>query len=77
MSYENALQFLLDISHNEELKIHFIQVTNPNEFIAKCQELGYDFNHEELKTVIKDHSKGVHTRRETGVWTWLRHINWI
>ncbi len=77
MSYENATQFLLDIVHKEELRKKFKSVTNPQEFMVICQQLGYDFTHEELEIVIKEHSVGVNLRRETGIWTWLRTIKWI
>jgi hypothetical protein len=77
MSSENAIQFLLDITHKEEIRNQFNDVDNPDDFMSKCHDLGYDFNHEELQTVIHTYSKDVHLRRETGVWTWLRKVNWI
>jgi len=39
-------------------------------------ELGYSFTTEELLAVVKEHSEGV-TRRKTGIWQWLRSVNWI
>lgn len=77
MSCENAIKFLLDVTHKEELRTLFNDVTNPDDFITRCQKLGYDFTHEELETVIREHSVGVEIRRKTGVWVWLRKVHWI
>lgn len=77
MSQENAHQFLSDAAQDQKLREQFDQVANPQEFIQKCHELGYEFTAEELESVVQAHSEDVATRRKTGVWTWLRQVNWI
>ncbi|HEY9690834.1 MAG TPA: Nif11-like leader peptide family natural product precursor [Oculatellaceae cyanobacterium] len=77
MSNESAKKFLADAAHNMVLREKFKPVTNPQEFINTVEELGYSFTTEELKDVVKECSEGVVIRRKTGVWQWLRTINWV
>ena len=77
MSQENAKNFLAAASHNIDLREKFNTVTNSEEFLNTAQELGYIFTTEDLKTVISEHSEGVKVRRKTGVWQWLRSVNWM
>ena len=77
MSKESADKFLQAATYKSEIRDKFKNVTNPQEFIQVSQELGYSFTTEELKAVAKEKSKGVTMRRNTGVWGWLRTINWI
>lgn len=77
MSQEKVEHFLTEITQKDELRKQFQDVKNPTQFMEVCQKLGYDFTHEQLITVIKEHSKGVILRRKTGVWVWLRKVNWI
>ncbi|MGP1382750.1 MAG: Nif11-like leader peptide family natural product precursor [Thainema sp.] len=76
MTQESAYKFLSDASHDEHLRDKFQHVANGQEFIQTCQSLGYDFTIEELQEVIQENSEGVEVRRKTGVWTWLRQVNW-
>ena len=79
MSKESVDKFLTAIvsDTNNEIRGKFADVTNPQEFITKCQELGYIFTTDELKAVLEDKSEGVEVRRNTGVWKWLRQYNWL
>jgi predicted ribosomally synthesized peptide with nif11-like leader len=77
MSQENAIKFLTEVTHKDDLRIQFQEVKNRDEFIDTCQKLGYDFTHEELVTVIKEHSIGILVRRKTGLWVWLRQVSWL
>lgn len=76
MSEKNAERFLGDVTHRQTMRDRLETAKNPEEFIKICQELGYDFTHDELESVIKHHSEGVFVRRKVGVWPWLRHVNW-
>ena len=77
MSQEIAKQFLADVAHNTALREKFYTVGNPDEFLNTAQELGYIFTGEEFKAVVQEHSEGVLVRRKTGVWQWLRSVNWM
>lgn len=77
MSIESASQFLEDAAYNSRIRAKFNKAANPLEFVKVAQELGYDFTTEELQEVVQEHSKGVTVRRQTGVWQWLRSVNWI
>jgi predicted ribosomally synthesized peptide with nif11-like leader len=77
MSNESAKKFLADAAHNMVLREKFQPVTNPQEFIQTVEELGYSFTTDELKEVVKKFSEGIVIRRKTGVWQWLRTINWV
>ncbi|MBD2041251.1 Nif11-like leader peptide family natural product precursor [Microcoleus sp. FACHB-672] len=77
MSKQSATQFLSVAARNTEVQENFKSVNNPQEFVKAAEELGYSFTTDELKDVVKEHSEGVTLRRKTGIWNWLRHINWI
>lgn len=77
MSTRGASDFLEAVSHNEELREKFATVNSPDEFLEVSRQLGYSFTTEELLTLVRERSKGVLVRRNTGVWKWLRSINWV
>ena len=77
MSKKNASQFLVDAAQNRTLRETLETATNAEEFLNIAHQLGYAFTTEELSNVIHDCSEGIKVRRTTGVWPWLRHVNWI
>jgi predicted ribosomally synthesized peptide with nif11-like leader len=77
MSAQSANQFLSKAAHDLEFQHKFEQAANPQEFIQIAEELGFDFTPDELKAVVQQNSEGVKVRRQTGVWRWLRNVNWI
>lgn len=77
MSLESANRFLEAAAHNEDLRDRFESVQSPEEFLKVIQQLGYSFTTEELLTLAKEQSQGISVRRHTGVWKWLRSINWV
>lgn len=77
MSVENAEQFLKDALHNRDLRAAFDEAKTPQDFFKISTGLGYDFSDQDLKTVISQHSQGAQIRRRTGIWHWLRTVNWI
>jgi predicted ribosomally synthesized peptide with nif11-like leader len=77
MSVQNATRFLEAVSQDETLRERFGKVSTPEEFLEVCRQLGYSFTTEELKNIVKEQSEGVLVRRHTGVWKWLRSVNWV
>lgn len=77
MSIQNATRFLEAISQDETLRERFARVSTSEEFLDVCRQLGYSFTTEELKNLVKEQSQGVLVRRSTGVWKWLRSVNWL
>lgn len=77
MSIDSANRFLEAVAHDETLRDNFSHVNTPEEFIRITEQLGYNFTTEELMTLAKERSEGVVLRRSTGVWKWLRSINWV
>lgn len=77
MSKESANHFLEDAAQRSEIREKFTQAASPQEFAQVAEQLGYNFTPEELKEVVKEHSKGVTRRRQTGIWQWLRTVHWI
>jgi predicted ribosomally synthesized peptide with nif11-like leader len=77
MSIESASRFLEAIAYDEQLRDKFETVQCPDEFLKMTEQLGYCFTTEELMALAKEQSQGVVVRRNTGVWKWLRGINWI
>lgn len=77
MSIENAHRFLEAVASDETLREKFEQASSPEEFNQVAQQLGYSFSNEELMTLAHQLSEGVELRRMTGVWKWLRRINWV
>ncbi len=77
MSKESATKFLEAAARDLDVQAKFEKVSTPQEFLQVAEQLGYDFTTEELKDVVKEHSQGVTMRRNTGVWRWLRGVNWV
>jgi predicted ribosomally synthesized peptide with nif11-like leader len=77
MSTKGAGEFLEAVSQDETLREKFSEVTNPQEFLDVCEQLGYRFTTEELRVIVKERSEGILVRRNTGVWKWLRSVNWL
>ncbi|MDX2240759.1 MAG: Nif11-like leader peptide family natural product precursor [Leptolyngbyaceae cyanobacterium bins.302] len=77
MSLESATRFLEAAAHDEELRERFERVQSPEEFLRVIEQLGYSFTTAELMVLAKEQSQGVAVRRHTGVWKWLRHVNWV
>ncbi len=77
MSLESATRFLEAAAHNEELRDRFESVQSPEEFMHVIEQLGYSFTTAELMSLAREQSQGVSVRRHTGVWKWLRQINWV
>jgi predicted ribosomally synthesized peptide with nif11-like leader len=77
MSIESATRFLEAITYDETLRDKFADVQDPEGFLRISEQLGYSFTTEELMAVAREQSQGVEMRRSTGVWKWLRHVNWV
>ncbi|MBD2019985.1 Nif11-like leader peptide family natural product precursor [Leptolyngbya sp. FACHB-36] len=77
MSKESATRFLQAVSSDETLREKFDRVQDSDEFIRIAEQLGYSFTTQELMTLAKEQSQGIAVRRSTGVWKWLRGINWV
>lgn len=79
MSLESANRFLEAVSYDETLREKFNAVKTPDDFHRIAEQLGYSFTTEELMTLAKQEGekKGILARRSTGVWKWLRGINWV
>lgn len=77
MSAKSAARFLCAATHNQSLRERFLSVSSPEEFVNLSQQLGYCFTATELKTIVSERSHGVILRRPTGVWKWLRDVNWM
>jgi predicted ribosomally synthesized peptide with nif11-like leader len=76
MSIENANRFLTAAAQDEQIRAHFSHVGSPEEFLLLSQDLGYFFTAPELAEAIAAQSQGIFYRRATGVWRWLRSLNW-
>jgi predicted ribosomally synthesized peptide with nif11-like leader len=77
MSIESATQFLDKVTDDEGLRRQFTYAQSPEDFLSLAQEMGFSFTTQELVQVVTEKSAGVQTRRATGVWKWLRQMNWI
>jgi predicted ribosomally synthesized peptide with nif11-like leader len=77
MSIESASRFLEAAAYDEALRDKFNTVKSPEEFLRMIEQLGYSFTAEELMSIAREQSQGISVRRHTGVWKWLRSINWI
>jgi predicted ribosomally synthesized peptide with nif11-like leader len=77
MSVKSATRFLHAAAQDQQVRNKFSTVQSPDEFLQVSNQLGYAFTTTELKKVITVQSRGVLVRRPTGVWPWLRSINWI
>jgi predicted ribosomally synthesized peptide with nif11-like leader len=76
MSVENANRFLNAAAQDEQLRAHFDAVSSSEEFLLTAQDLGFFFTATELAEAIARQSQGIFYRRTTGVWRWLRALNW-
>jgi predicted ribosomally synthesized peptide with nif11-like leader len=77
MSIESATQFLEAVAYDETMRNQFADVQSPEDFLRISEQLGYSFTTAELMAIVKENSQGVQVRRNTGVWKWLRQVNWI
>ena len=77
MSIKSAARFLSAASQDQVLRDRFSAVKSPEDFLSVSQEMGYSFTTEELKKLIVRQSRSVQTRRDTGVWRWLRNVTWV
>ena len=77
MTKKNAGQFLADAAQNRTLRETLEGATNAEDFLNIAHQLGYTFTSEELGDVIHFYSEGIQVRRSTGVWPWLRSVNWV
>ncbi len=77
MSIESANRFLEAVSQDESLRDKFQSVASPTDFLRISEQMGYSFTTDELMELVKSRSEGIVVRRNTGVWKWLRHINWV
>lgn len=77
MSTESAARFLEAVAYDESLREKFEYVQTPDDFLRVTEQLGYSFTTEELMELAREQSQGVTVRRHTGVWKWLRSINWV
>ncbi|KAM3098527.1 Nif11-like leader peptide family natural product precursor [Phormidesmis sp. 146-35] len=77
MSVESATRFLKAVAQDESIRERFEAVRSPEDFLKISDQLGYCFTTAELKEIVAEQSKGVVVRRSTGVWKWLRNINWL
>jgi predicted ribosomally synthesized peptide with nif11-like leader len=77
MSIESANRFLSAAAADEDLRVKFDRVHSPQDFLKVSYQLGYSFTTDELMSLAKERSQGILIRRTTGVWKWLREVNWI
>ncbi len=77
MSVESATRFLTVAAQDQIIREKFNAVTSPEEFLKISDQLGYSFTIAELKQLIRESSQDVEVRRSTGVWKWLRNVNWL
>lgn len=77
MSLESASRFLEAVASDETLRERFDHMQEPEEFLQITEQLGYSFTTDELLTLAREQSEGITVRRHTGVWKWLRSINWV
>jgi predicted ribosomally synthesized peptide with nif11-like leader len=77
MSKESATRFLKAVSQDEELRGRFSEVASAEEFLSLSDHLGFCFTTTELKELVRGQSEGSKVRRATGVWKWLRSLDWL
>jgi transposase len=76
MSIESANRLLTAAAQDEQIRDRFTTVSTQADFLQTSERLGYCFTATEFAEVIAAHSQGILRRRTTGVWRWLREINW-
>ncbi len=77
MSIKSAARFLSAASRDQVIRDRFQAARSPEDFLSISQELGYSFTTAELKKIITLKSRNTQVRRTTGVWRWLREVNWV
>jgi len=77
MPQKSAALFLQAVVKDTALRDNFKVAANPQEFLKIAEELGYSFTSADLKAVVQEYSQEGMLRRQTGVWPWLRSVNWI
>jgi predicted ribosomally synthesized peptide with nif11-like leader len=77
MSIKSAARFLSAASRDQVIRDRFQAAQSPEDFLSISQELGYSFTTAELKKIITLKSRNIQVRRTTGVWRWLRQVNWV
>jgi predicted ribosomally synthesized peptide with nif11-like leader len=77
MSVKSAQRFLECVAHDGDLRHRFEAASNCGDFLSVAQEMGYSFTSDELMQVASQLSEGIDLRRPTGVWKWLRAVEWL
>ena len=77
MTKESAHKFLEDATRDFTLREKMKEASSPEDFIKIAEKLNYNFTSQELRDVISEYSENVTMRRHTGIWPWLRDVNWI
>ena len=77
MSIKSAARFLSAASRDQEIRDRFKAVQSPEDFLCVSREMGYSFTTADLKKIIALKSRNIQIRRTTGVWRWLREVNWV
>lgn len=77
MSLESATRFLKAVAQDQPMRERFVAVHSPEEFLDVSAQLGYCFTTAELYKIVSEASRGVVVRRSTGVWKWLRSVQWF
>jgi Nif11 domain len=76
MSVRSAARFLSAAAQDGQVRDRFAGVNSPEEFLQVSQCMGYTFTTAELLRLVRVKSLKNETRRLTGVWKWLRGVNW-
>jgi predicted ribosomally synthesized peptide with nif11-like leader len=76
MSVRSAARFLSAAAQDGQVRDRFAAVNSPEEFLQVSQGMGYCFTTAELLRLVRIKSLAQETRRVTGVWKWLRGVNW-
>lgn len=77
MSIESASRFLRAAAQDQTIREKFAAANSPAEFLQVSDQMGYCFTTTELEALIRELSQEAMVRRLTGVWKWLRNVNWI
>lgn len=77
MSVESATRFLTAAAQDQIMREKFTAASSPGEFLKISNQLGYCFTISELEQLVRESSQDAIVRRSTGVWKWLRDINWV
>jgi hypothetical protein len=76
MSVRSAARFLSAAAQDGQVRDRFAGVDSPEAFLQVSQCMGYTFTTAELLRLVRVKSLKNETRRLTGVWKWLRGVNW-